>query len=415
MNTQKRFPRFFFRLRGELLSVVVLLAVPLVSQEALSSELKVKVGKTLEISSSYRYCWYPGVHQFPTGEIMVTIRMSPDEWHPEGAFSAYCISGDGGLTWSHRYTLGAGANPDGAYTLQPREDGTIWQLWHWMQPDPPGQARQFHATLTRYSRSGMEVGQVRDVRVRFSEEVNMEPARMTGFGELKDASKLERVPDVWLFGSILEALNGDWLATMCCRLARDRRYYRALLLRSRDEGKSWIQYSTIAAVEPDEKPWPGMGDAGPSETGMVRLADSRLYAIFRTSSNGFMAHAWSSDDGKTWTRPVSTPFKGVAPRTRRLSSGVLACTYGRPGPVTIMFSMDGTGEKWSHVTELFDGMSTRYTDLIEVEPGRVLVVYDSVPYGWDPIPYAPSLKGHDSLEEGTKNTIYGTFVEVRKR
>ena len=261
----------------------------------------------------------------------------------------------------------------------------------------------------------MEVGQVRDVRVRFSEEVNMEPARMTGFGELKDASKLERVPDVWLFGSILEALNGDWLATMCCRLARDRRYYRALLLRSRDEGKSWIQYSTIAAVEPDEKPWPGMGDAGPSETGMVRLADSRLYAIFRTSSNGFMAHAWSSDDGKTWTRPVSTPFKGVAPRTRRLSSGVLACTYGRPGPVTIMFSMDGTGEKWSHVTELFDGMSTRYTDLIEVEPGRVLVVYDSVPYGWDPIPYAPSLKGHDSLEEGTKNTIYGTFVEVRKR
>jgi hypothetical protein len=138
---------------------------------------------------------------------------------------------------------------------------------------------------------------------------------------------------------------------------------------------------------------------------MVRLADKRLYAIFRTGGNGFIGQAWSSDDGKTWTTPTSTPYKGVALRIRRLSSGILACTTGRPGPVVVMFSADGSAEKWSHITPIFSGKSTHYTDFIEVEPGKLLVVYDSVPYGWYEIPYA---------DRDSKNVIYGTFVEVRR-
>ena len=420
------FPRTYPILISHVLTLSV--AVWTLSVCGQASELEVNILRTVEISSSYRYCWYPGIHQFSTGEIMATMRMNPDEWHPEGEFSAYCISRDGGLTWSHRYTMGAGANNDGAFSREPRKDGAIWSLWNWMTPDPPGQSKQLRATLTKYARGGMEVQQIRDVIVRFNEAARMEPQRMAGFGRLKDVSKLEMTPDVWMFGSILEALNGDLLATVCLRLERDKgdpirtNYYHSMLLRSSDNGKTWREYSTIAAVEPGEEPWSGMGSAGPSETGLVRLADKRLYGIFRTG--GFMGNVWSSDDGKNWTRPVSTPFKGVAPRIRRLSNGVLACTYGRPGPVTIMFSLDGTGEKWSHVTELFAGMSTRYTDLIEVEPGKVLVVYDSVPYGWNPVPYAPTFVGHDawggithplSEDARAKNTIYGTFVEVKRK
>lgn len=385
-----------------------------------AGDLDVRIGETVEISSSYRYCWFPGVHEFPTGEILATIRMSPDEWNPEGAFSAYCVSRDGGLTWSHRYTMGPGANPDGAYTREPRPDGSILQLWHWLEPYPPGQARRFRTTLTRYTRGGMEVNQIRDAIIHFDEPLHMVPAKLHGFGILEDASRLKDVPDLWMFGSIIPALNGDLLATMNCHLAQDTRYSRSMLIRSADEGRTWREYATIAAVEPDEGPWPGMGRYGPTETGMVRLADDRLYAIFRTYSDdppgqAYMAHTWSEDDGKTWTKPVSTPHQGVAPRVRLLSSGVLACTYGRPGPVTIMFSLDGTGERWSHLTELFAEMSTRYTDLIEVKPGRVLVVYDSVPYGWKPIPYAACFEGHESWDGKAKNTVYGTFVEVRRK
>ena len=66
------------------------------------------------------------VHKFPTGEIMVTMRMSPDECNPEGDFSAVAFSKDGGLTWSQRFTMGAGANVDGAYSASsPPQDGTI--------------------------------------------------------------------------------------------------------------------------------------------------------------------------------------------------------------------------------------------------------------------------------------------------
>ena len=91
------------------------------------------------------------------------------------------------------------------------------------------------------------------------------------------------------------------------------------------------------------------------------------------------------DDGKTWSPPVSSGFKGVAPHLRLLSNGLLALTTGRPGPVTIMFSTD-EGKKWVGITPIFTGKSTRYSDLIELEPGKLLVVYDSVPYWSGPHP-----------------------------
>src|SRR5208337_2114789 len=123
----------------------------------------VKVGKTVEITSSYRYCWYPTVHRFTSGEVMVTTRMSPDEVNPEGDFSAYCISKDKGLTWSPRNTMGAGANVDGAFTESPRPDGTIWNLYGWVRSDSLGPTERLYLTLTKFSRGGMEFQQSRDV------------------------------------------------------------------------------------------------------------------------------------------------------------------------------------------------------------------------------------------------------------
>jgi hypothetical protein len=213
-------------------------------------------------------------------------------------------------------------------------------------------------------------------------------------------------PVIVPWGPIIEALNGDLMAPAYYTAEQDPRYYRLALIRSHDDGKTWTEYSTIAAVEPGEQPWPGMGGEGPCEAGIVRLADQRLYAIFRTGEDGYIGDAWSADDGKTWTRPRSTPYKGVALRVRRLSNGVLASTTGRPGPVVVMFSVDGTGEKWSHITSLFDGKSTHYTDFVELEPGKLFVVYDSTPHGWNAIP--PS-------DQNSRNIIYGTFVSVRRK
>ena len=395
------------------------------AKNKVSDDLEIKVGRTVEITSSYRYCWFPSVHQFPKGEIMVDMMMSPDEVNPEGDFSAYCISKDGGLTWSRRYTMGPGTGTEGAFTEDPRRDGTHWLLYSYPEPYPEGQSQQFHDSLTKFSRGGMEIYQDREVLIQLSQPAYMAPMnlfdRSIGNAKVIDG-KVERQIRGMPYGWIIDALNGDLLAPMYYTTQRDRDFYshglginipdglephlRDVLLRSKDGGQTWKEESTIAAIEPGEKPWPWEGAEGPNELTVVRLADNRLYAVFRTGSDAFLGQTWSADDGKTWKPPVSSGFKGVYPRVRRLSNGMLALTTGRPGPVVIMFNTDGTGEEWSHATELFAGMSTHYTDLIEVEPGKLFVVYDSVPYGWHAIPFT---------DTKAKNTIYGTFVEVRKK
>ena len=389
--------------RAALLAVMglyLLLSSAFAAPAGNSDDLKVVVGDTVEITTSRRYCWFPTVHKFASGEIMATMRMSPDEINPEGNFSAYCISKDGGKTWGPRYTMGAGANVDGAYS-DARPDGTIWQLYGWVDSLDSGPTDRLRMTLTKFSRGGMEFTQSRDVPLRTAQPVHI--ARTDLFDRRIQDGHLSTQPIYMPWGPIIDALNGDLLAPVYYTAEADQRYYHLSLIRSSDGGKSWSEFSTIADVKPGEPGWPNLGKEGPCETGLVRLADNRLYAIYRTGGNGFIGNSWSNDDGKTWTTPVSIPYKGVALRVRRLSNGVLACTTGRPGPVVVMFSVDGTGEKWTHITPIFNGQSTHYTDLIEVEPGKLLVVYDSVPYNWEPIP---------ASDEESRNIIFGTFVTV---
>ena len=84
---------------------------------------------------------------------------------------------------------------------------------------------------------------------------------------------------------------------------------------------------------------------------------------------------------------------------------MLALTTGGPGPVTIMFSSD-EGRTCVGTTAIFSKKSTCYTDLIELVPGKLLVVYGRVPYGWNPIPLSDKL---------SKNAICDTLVEVHRR
>jgi hypothetical protein len=80
---------------------------------------------------------------------------------------------------------------------------------------------------------------------------------------------------------------------------------------------------------------------------------------------------------------------------------MLALVTGRPGPVALRYNPDGNGEHWSQPIIIFTGKSTHYADFTEVAPGRLLIVYDSTPYGWQEIPFP---------ERDTKNRILGTFV-----
>ena len=103
----------------------------------------------------------------------------------------------------------------------------------------------------------------------------------------------------------------------------------------------------------------------------------------------------------------------------QMKNGLLALSTGRPGPIGIHFSADD-GKTWSERTVVADfpgttdarvpnhkQLSTCYTGMVEVEPGRLLVVYDHLPNvaGWGMNP---------ADKPGAVNTIYGTFVKVTR-
>jgi hypothetical protein len=373
----------------------------------LATDIEVRRGATVEISSSRRYCWYPTVHRFSTGELLVTMRMSPDELHPEGEFSAYCLSRDAGATWGPRIPMGAGGNIDAAYTQGSPPDGTLLALnagYGSPLASPPGQARVFQVALTRYARGGMEVTQVRDAVLRLHADAHLAPTQLSDF-ELPDTSRLSTAPEVTPFGAIVDGLDGSLLTTVYYTEADGRRE-DLVVARSRDGGRSWEEEGRVLSTAPSEEGVGWVGPEGPDEAGLVRLGDGRLLVVFRTGSDAYLGKSWSADDGRTWSPPVSCGFKGVAPHVRRLASGILACTTGRPGPVTVRFSVDGAGMSWTQPTEIFSGPGSRYSDLVETGPGRLFVVYDSVPFGWHPIPPA---------DKASRNIILGTWLEVRAR
>lgn len=201
---------------------------------------------------------------------------------------------------------------------------------------------------------------------------------------------------------------------------------------SRDHGVSWQYHSVVASYRADSFPYDGYANVdflpywehGYYESSAVQLADGRVYLVMRSGGGGVpLCHVWSSDGGYTWTppRPIDQRVCGVAPKLLKLTDGTLALCHGRPG-MYVMFDESGTGEHWN-VDERFDltneeqltlqnnarpfvnrpdcdliinhvnapletldwvrpellnawYYSWENVDMCEVEPGRILVVYD---------------------------------------
>lgn len=292
--------------------------------------LTIKLEPAIEIASSRERCWFPTVHRFSSGEILVTARMSPDERNPEGEFSAYTVSRDGGRAWSRLYTVGSGANVDASYTQTAGSD--LWVLgggYDAAEPDPAGQRERFRVPLSRISRAGMEFVERRDAVIEITSPAASETFKLFDF-EQPDSSEFPReLPLVNPWGDIIEARDGAWLSTAYYKTTNDARSTRLVLIRSANRGLAWKELSVIASVGDGAKPWSWMANEGPSEAGMARLSDGSLYVVFRTA--GCLGYARSYDDGATWSQPESLGLRGVAPRLRLLSNGILVCSFGRPG------------------------------------------------------------------------------------
>lgn len=173
---------------------------------------------------------------------------------------------------------------------------------------------------------------------------------------------------------------------------------RSFLLRSGDRGRSWRFVSTIAVD-------PTVGEEGFNEPALVRVSRGpragRLVCHLRTGSNDYPIYQATSDDGgATWTPARSLGIHGVDPDLIETSDGRLVGVVGRRNwkdenrhlrRYQVIVSEDA-GESWqvaaSWGVEPYAGTQamTSYAGLCQVEPGRVLVVYDIGAWG-QPVRY----------------------------
>lgn len=188
----------------------------------------------------------------------------------------------------------------------------------------------------------------------------------------------------WLGGGSLPVVfpNGRVLAPIDLTCGRER--CAQGFVESRDNGESW---SYVSSIPPDAE----VKGEGYDEGGLTLTHSGKLVCVLRTGGDLPLYQSESTDEGMTWSKPHRLEALGVAPFLITLSSGVLACGYGRPGN-NIMFSLD-EGASWTGHTQISPDVwhgpgpsgeahavrgSMGYTSIIEVEPGKVLFMYDTL-------------------------------------
>jgi len=350
--------------------------------------LSVELSEPVLVKRSRWYCWFPSLIRQPNGKLWAVMSAYGDI-HVSDSFNYLVRSRDNGLTWDEPRLIGdAGLShlilPDGSalvlpYYLRPRGEGAIGAPCNLISPGGELSFRPSGVTVTGWPRP---VGLI-------SAEIGT-----AGF----------------VFnGQVVRGRAGEYLTTLYGHFAGDERY--TLVLAESADGFQWRIRAVIAGPDCALE-----GGEGPCESAICRLADGRLMCVFRLASFVPYGQCFSSDDGRTWSRPGSIPPMSVEPSLAVLGGGVVALSGGRPG-VFVWFSADGRCADWQavdivaahdaarpiadhidpdsrgcwlSVEEMIQrgrtGFSSCYTELMALDERTLLLIYDRVGLGWHPIP-----------------------------
>ena len=125
--------------------------------------------------------------------------------------------------------------------------------------------------------------------------------------------------------------------------------FRCFLIRSDNKGIDWEHYSTIA-FDP-------AGIISFTEPALGRTADGILICMMRTMHQPRRRHeelwmAYSSDNGRSWSRPEPTDLWGYPADLTRLQDGRMLCTYGyRRTPWGVRACVSNDGLHWDPTNE----------------------------------------------------------------
>jgi len=313
------------------------------------------------------------VHSSPAGGGTTILKLASGDivnqyWEGDGRSPYALISSDQGKTWT-RTTW-----PDDSACVAVLSDGTVLALNYMKHVRKVAPGKFIYPRWISRDHWKTWEGPL-DTPVSIHKATGGTGDDMKPFnGPLFWRSLLE-LPDKRLLATMYGYFEGDTVPITGFKPTEGFFKYRTMLVESRDRGASWSLVSTVAHD-------PSIGQESFCEPSLVQLADGELLCIMRTGyTHDPMYTCRSRDDGKTWSKPVSTGLRGVDPRLLLLSNGWVACAYGvkeyegNRRERRIMFSHDG-GRTWSHHTIVFAGYGGSYPDAVELEPGKILYVYD---------------------------------------
>lgn len=403
-------------------TAAVLAADPPAAAAKTPAELGITLGQPRLVAERTGHLWFPKIDVLPGGRLQVVCSGQPDSGETSGAFQTTSI--DQGTTWS---------------SLAPWRYGglTNWREAEWLVGLPWDYAYE-NAERTAL------VGQLVAVDGA-GDNVDLEPktVSITGFprplaqpSHGHTSSFTTDCDGVVIAGRRMVTLgygrfDGDEQRHRTGARSKDAYFgYSLVAIESLDCGRNWRYLSTVCDWThwENDPAWVDRGRfEGPSESGLVELADGTLLAVYRIGmfEQNPLHQSKSTDGGKTWSTPKPLPAYSVLPSLQRLSGGGLMLATGRPG-IWLWYSADGRGDSWEPIdalahhnaaverdhpewliapTEQFNRFHTSSNVRIrEIAPGRLLLIYDRVPFDWRPVP-------KDSPE---RNRIFVLPVEVGK-
>jgi len=319
---------------------------------------------------------WPNLTVLPDGAIIATIFNAP--YHANIVGDVECWgSSDDGRSWekrgtparhdppnSNRMNVAAGVAANGDLIVI--SSGWLLKL---NPPPPPGQLRTaglvsvLQPWVCRSSDGGRTWSVAKDA--------------MPATSPLGDQST-PLIP----FGDIITGADGTLrVAVYSCihRRDKERRAWRAYVLRSPDDGRTWRDPVCISA------------DTSHNETALMHLGDGKWLAAAR--GGGLHLYA-SSDDGATWQHRMRLPTGGYPGHIMRLRSGRLVLSVGtRSGTerCTRVFGSDDAGVTWSQPYRVVDyrGKDGGYPSSVQLPDGQVLTAY-----------YAKEIAGHPRYHLG---------------
>ena len=238
------------------------------------------------------------------------LGMPTDIIAPRGGRAEIIRSTDGGKTWSRPRVLIDTPWDDRAPNFCQLRDGTILCSF-FTYPGPS------------------------------ASDLDRDPARTTLTGIIRSfdngrtwEQEPKRLPVPFCFdatdGPIIELHDGSALVCVYGR-SPGARHDMVAFCRSTDGGTTWDWLSNLAT------------DHEMSETAVTQLPDGRLLILSRPEA----VIAWSSDLGRSWTKPVSLGIRLFEPRLLTLRDGTLLCLHGSygGGGLRAIFSTD-LGKTW---------------------------------------------------------------------